>query len=101
MSRGELQDWDLRGDALAAESIARGRPTEWFDQLYAEGRDGQISMPWDRTEPHPFLREWAEGTALDGRGKRAVVVGCGLGADAAYLTVLARIHRSVRVLGVA
>ena len=43
-------------------------------------------MPWDRTDPHPLLHEWAETTELAGAGRRAVVVGCGLGADAAYLT---------------
>ncbi len=45
-------------------------------------------MPWDRTDPHPLLREWVERTGLDGRGGRAVVVGCGLGADAAYVATL-------------
>ncbi|NUS40854.1 MAG: methyltransferase domain-containing protein [Terrabacter sp.] len=47
-------------------------------------------MPWDRSEPAPQLREWAESHA-DGvtrRGRRAVVVGCGLGADAEYLASL-------------
>ena len=84
--RGELRDWDRRADELSAAAIEAGRPTEWFDRLYAEGRAGEVSMPWDRTDPHPLLREWAESTGLDGVGRRAVVVGCGLGADAAYLT---------------
>ncbi len=84
--RGELRDWDRRADELAAAAIEAGRPTEWFDRLYAEGRAGEVSMPWDRTDPHPLLREWVESTGLDGVGRRAVVVGCGLGADAAYLT---------------
>ena len=86
--RGELRDWDRRADELSAAAIEAGRPTEWFDRLYAEGRAGDVSMPWDRTDPHPLLREWAETTGLDGTGRRAVVVGCGLGADAAYLTTL-------------
>ncbi|MEO5853331.1 MAG: class I SAM-dependent methyltransferase [Nocardioides sp.] len=86
--RGELRDWDVRADQLAAASIADGRPTEWFDRLYAEGRAGQVSLPWDRTDPHPLLREWAEHRHLSGDGRRAVVVGCGLGADAAYLASL-------------
>jgi SAM-dependent methyltransferase len=86
--RGEPADWDLRGDELAADHIARGRPTAWFDRLYAEGLAGSVSMPWDRTEPHPLLREWAETSELDGAGRKAVVVGCGLGADAAYVASL-------------
>ena len=45
-------------------------------------------MPWDRDEPHALLREWAEAHDLRGEGRRAVVVGCGLGADAEYLSRL-------------
>ena len=82
------RDWDLRGDELASESIARGEPTEWFDRLYAEGAAGHVSMPWDRTTPHVMFEEWAAARSLDGTGKEAVVVGCGLGADAEYAASL-------------
>jgi len=79
------RDWDLRADELAGEAIGRGEPTAWFDRLYAEGIAGDISVPWDRDDPNPQLAEWAEGVALDGTGRQAVVVGCGLGADAEYV----------------
>jgi SAM-dependent methyltransferase len=84
----EPRDWDLRGDQLATEAIAAGHPTQWFDQLYREGDEGAISMPWDRDAPNPLLREWVEAQGVDGTGRRAVVVGCGLGADAEYLSSL-------------
>lgn len=45
-------------------------------------------MPWDRRLPHWALATWAEARGLDGNGWRAIVVGCGLGADAAYLADL-------------
>ena len=79
------RDWDLRADELAGEAIGRGEPTAWFDRLYAEGRSGEISMPWDRDEPNPQLAQWAESVGLDGAGSSAVVVGCGMGADAEFL----------------
>ena len=82
------RDWDLRGDQLAAEAIARGEPTAWFERLYAEGVAGEVDMPWDRTTPHLLLQEWVTVTRLDGGGQRAVVVGCGLGADAEFLATL-------------
>jgi SAM-dependent methyltransferase len=82
------RDWDLRGDELAAAAIAAGEPTAWFDRLYTEGEQGAVSMPWDRDEPHPLLREWADANQLVGAGRTAVVVGCGLGADAEYLARL-------------
>jgi len=80
------RDWDLRANELSARAIADGEPTAWFDRLYAEGATGAVSMPWDRDEPQPLLREWAEARGLDGAGKRAAVVGSGLGADAEYLS---------------
>jgi len=82
------RDWDLRADELSAEAIEGGEPTAWFDRLYAEGAAGQVSMPWERDEPQVQLAEWAERTGLAGRGQTAVVVGCGLGADAEYLAGL-------------
>ena len=79
------RDWDLRADELATEAIGAGEPTAWFDRLYAEGLAGEISVPWDRDDPNPQLAEWAEGVGLDGAGLSAVVVGCGLGADAEFV----------------
>jgi SAM-dependent methyltransferase len=77
--------WENEGERLAAESFASGDPTGWFDELYAAGESGRVSMPWNRAEPHPLLVEWAEKRELVGEGRRAVVVGCGLGADAEYI----------------
>ena len=82
------RDWDERADELSAEAIGSGEPTAWFDRLYAEGAAGDVSLPWDRTEPQVLLREWVEREGIDGTGKRAIVVACGLGADAAYLAGL-------------
>src|SRR5688572_30389869 len=82
------RQWNQRADELAAEHLASGEPTGWFDRLYAEGVAGDVTMPWDHTDPQTLLREWAERTGLRGDGRRAVVVGCGLGADAAYVAEL-------------
>lgn len=83
-----MRDWQSRADELAAEAIGVGEPTTWFDRLYAAGVAGDVSMPWDRTAPQPLLEEWTRTTRAVGRGRRAVVVGCGLGADAAHLAGL-------------
>ncbi len=79
-------EWDDLGDQLAARAIADGDPTGWFDRLYAAGAAGEVSMPWSRRTPHPLLEQRSRG--LDGRGRSAVVVGCGLGADAEYVAAL-------------
>jgi SAM-dependent methyltransferase len=70
---------------LAAEALAAEDPTGWFERLYVAAEDGRAVVPWDRRAPHRLLVEWAEACALDGGGRRALVVGCGLGADAEYL----------------
>ncbi|WP_431882471.1 class I SAM-dependent methyltransferase [Micromonospora gifhornensis] len=80
--------WDPQGDRLAARAIAAGDTTGWFEELYAGGLRGEVDMPWDRTFPHPLLAEWAEREGVRGAGRRAVVTGCGLGADAEFLTGL-------------
>jgi ubiquinone/menaquinone biosynthesis C-methylase UbiE len=49
---------------------------------------GRVPLPWSRREPHPLLTEWAQRHHLAGQGKRAIVPGCGLGADAEYLAGL-------------
>jgi thiopurine S-methyltransferase len=76
--------WQRRADELAADAMAEGKPTGWFEQLFAEGVAGTTTMPWDRRDPQPLLVDWAVGRGLTGPG-RAVVPGCGLGADVAFL----------------
>jgi ubiquinone/menaquinone biosynthesis C-methylase UbiE len=84
-SERALEDEEAR---LAAASLATGDPTGWFDRLYAAGAAGRVPLPWSRREPHPLLTEWAQCHHLAGEGKRAIVPGCGLGADAEYLAGL-------------
>ena len=73
---------------LASASLAAGDPTGWFDRLYAAGARGQVPVPWRRRQPHPLLANWASARELSEGGQRAVVVGCGLGADAEYVAAI-------------
>ena len=72
-------DWEKEEERLAPASLAAHDPTGWFDQLYAAGASGEVQMPWSRIEPHPLLTGWVQDRNLTGAGRRAVVVGCGLG----------------------
>ncbi|GAA4700720.1 Methyltransferase domain-containing protein [Promicromonospora umidemergens] len=63
-------------------------PTGWFERLWASAKDGDVTMPWDRYEPHPALATWAGTPGLGTASGTAVVVGCGLGADAEHLSRL-------------
>lgn len=73
---------------MAADSIAAGDPTGWFEELYAAAAAGRAAVPWDRGEPSPYLTAWAQARSLRGDGRRAIVVGCGLGDDAEFFAGL-------------
>jgi SAM-dependent methyltransferase len=77
-----VRDWDSESARLAARALAAGRPTAWFEELYAAAARDEITMPWDRAQPSALLADWL---TESGAGRSAVVVGCGLGADAEFV----------------
>jgi SAM-dependent methyltransferase len=81
-------DPDEPARRLAAESLSVDDPTGWFERLYVAAAEGGAAVPWDRGAPNPLLVEWAQARGLAGRGRRALVVGCGLGEDAEYVAGL-------------
>lgn len=70
---------------IAAEYIAKGDATGWFDALYRESGGDNEKIPWADLEPNRFLQRWNEKYPLSGNDKKAIVVGCGLGDDAKFL----------------
>ena len=74
-----------RARELAAEFTDRGDMLGWFDAFYKEAAGDNEQIPWADLEPNKFFRMWAEDVALKGNGRKALVVGCGLGDDARYL----------------
>jgi len=70
---------------IAAEFLEKGDATGWFDALYAEAAGNHEHIPWADLEPNKFLVGFAEKTNLQGDGRKALVVGCGLGDDARFL----------------
>jgi SAM-dependent methyltransferase len=70
---------------LAAEFKAQGDVTGWFDALYKKASGDNTQIPWADLEPNRFLQAWAESVELQGNGRSALVVGCGLGDDAKFL----------------
>jgi SAM-dependent methyltransferase len=81
-------DWQSEAGRLATASLAAGDPTGWFDKLWASAQAGSVTMPWDSRDPHSLLGEWGREHGTVEGGKRAVVVGCGLGADAEFVSGL-------------
>jgi SAM-dependent methyltransferase len=70
---------------LAKEFASRGDVTGWFEELYKRAEGDNEKIAWADLEPNRFLQAWAERTGLKGDGRKALVVGCGLGDDAVYL----------------
>lgn len=78
--------WEEYADARGVAAVADGDPTRWYEEVWAAGARGAVAMPWDRDEPHDVLVQHTSG--VDGTGRRVVVVGAGLGADAEHLAGL-------------
>ncbi len=74
-----------RARELAAEFLANGDPTGWFEQLYREAAEGTSVVPWADLRPNPNLLEFWQGRQIPTAGKTALTIGCGLGDDAEQL----------------
>lgn len=79
--------WARVGE-IAAEFNRKGEPMGWFEALYREADGNSEMIPWADLEPNKTFRVWAENNNLQGKGGRALVVGCGLGDDAKFLADL-------------
>jgi hypothetical protein len=82
--RGRTQ----RNHRSDAESLPDEDPTGWFERLYARAEAGEAIVPWARDEPNRLLLEWTRTRGLAGEGRRALVVGSGLGDDAEHVASL-------------
>jgi SAM-dependent methyltransferase len=78
--------WEQQAERLASRALADGEPTAWFERLYSAAAAGETPMPWDGG-PRRQLVEWASGREPGG-GRRAVVVGAGLGENAELIAGL-------------
>lgn len=85
MTKTEEQDIRERTKEIAASFLEKGDALGWFDALYKEAAGDNEKIPWADLEPNKFLRRFAEKTDLQGDGRNALVVGCGLGDDARFL----------------
>jgi SAM-dependent methyltransferase len=71
---------------LVASYLQRGDSTGWFDALYRQANGQTAAIPWANLRPNPSLADGAK--LIPAQGKRALVVGCGLGDDAELLSSL-------------
>ncbi|MCB1025443.1 MAG: class I SAM-dependent methyltransferase, partial [Acidobacteria bacterium] len=74
-----------RMKAVANEYLEKGDLYGWFDAVYRETEDDSEQIPWVDMEPNRYFIEWNETAKLEGNGRSALVVGCGLGDEAKFL----------------
>lgn len=56
-----------------------------FDDFYRDADGDAACIPWERGGVHAYVQSWLDQPGLDVAGVDAVVVGCGLGHEAADL----------------
>ncbi|WP_377642439.1 class I SAM-dependent methyltransferase [Oryzobacter terrae] len=76
--------WEKAADRLGQAAAADGQPTRWFEELWSAAARDEVDTPWSRDEPYPPVAALVAEQGPGG-GRRAVVVGAGLGADAEHL----------------
>lgn len=86
MATGKTKEIPLEGHANLV--VQEDQPLDWFEDLYSASDTEGGGVPWANMETHPLFVDWLQGHPLDGKGKRALVVGCGMGDDAVELESL-------------
>ena len=70
---------------LAQRMLPDGDIAGFFDAVYTGANGDTDGVPWADLQPHPVALNWLQQHDVQGQGKRALVVGCGLGDDAEEL----------------
>jgi len=64
----------------------RDDPTGWFDSIYTDAQGDHKAVFWADLEPSPYLLRWLKNCSLKNKGRKAIVIGCGVGDDAEALS---------------
>ncbi|XZF61022.1 MAG: class I SAM-dependent methyltransferase [Gloeotrichia echinulata DVL01] len=75
----------IKARNLAQQYTEAGKPTEWFEILYSQAKGDDTKIPWADMTPNPNLVQWLDEHNIQGQGKTALIIGCGLGDDAEEL----------------
>src|SRR5689334_18900588 len=88
MNEDEIELRRARARELAEQYTERGDTLGWFEAFYKEAGGDNEQIPWADLKPNAYFKPWADEVGLKGDGRKALVVGCGLGDDARFLNDL-------------
>lgn len=82
-----MKEFDLVAYKKMVRSFQeRDNPTGWFDSIYTDAEGDYRAVFWADLEPCPYLLKWLNNDAVKHAGRKAIVVGCGVGDDAEALS---------------
>ena len=61
-------------------------PLGWFESIYTDAEGDHQAVFWADLEPNPYLLQWLKNSEGRQAGRRAIVIGCGVGDDAEALS---------------
>ena len=61
-------------------------PMGWFDSIYTDAQGDHTAVFWADLEPSPYLLKWLKNCSFKHTGRKAIVIGCGVGDDAEALS---------------
>lgn len=64
----------------------RDNPTDWFDSIYTDAEGDHRAVFRADLEPSPYLLKWLKNCVFKHSGRKAIVIGCGVGDDAEALS---------------
>ncbi|MGA3084524.1 MAG: class I SAM-dependent methyltransferase [Thermodesulfobacteriota bacterium] len=70
---------------IANQYLSKGDPLGWFEELYSQAKAEVSIIPWADLMPNPHLLTRLDRHGINGAGKKALKIGCGLGDDAEAL----------------
>jgi SAM-dependent methyltransferase len=70
---------------MSHQMLPHATMADYFDAIYTTAEGATENIPWADLQPHPLSVEWLQTYNVQGQGRRALVVGCGLGDDAEEL----------------
>jgi len=83
-----MEDFDFDAYVKMVKSYQeKDDPTGWFDSIYKDAQGDHTKVFWADLEPSPYLVNWVKENLLE-KGKKACVIGCGVGDDAQALSEL-------------